>query len=399
MLTEDQSLFEASNLDNRHSELLISGALLSQRLKDFEEMGQPCFDSVPADQIVKILDAVKEYESLLLPPKACIGCLSCNKPRRTGIEYERRLLTVHAKVVGAIFMLRIAIIGYNCDIINEEGKKYSNYGIKMNTLANTLEAINVKTNDRAKEELKEVLELVEEFVNDFIATEMKDSFNEAMKRIRKTKELLNPDNGKVISKKILVSAQVNMQEIMNSAASVSAAKSKEKMDQLDVEVLALKEASTQLLNAYRNLEEPVLAAQMSDVLEQYKEQTEDLEKTLDNKLKTMKKLWKTVRGQSTYRPVAVLDDSFDDFKASNAVASVAGVGMGAVGAGVGVMGAGVNAAAYGVGVAAAGAGNLVGKVGQIAVNIPNKTISMASHVPTKVITTATALPKIFGKEG
>eukprot|EP01042_Synura_sphagnicola_P000452 gene452-479_t len=272
----------------------------------------------------------------------------------------------------------------------------------MNALANTLEGINVRTNENAKEDLRVTLEAVEEFVKDFFSAEMKNSFNEALKRIKLTREILSPENGgnsnsgHKVTKRMIVNAQANLQEIMNSAADVSAMKCKEKMDDLERQSAALREATKLLLNGYRSLEEPVSAAQLEEVLERHKEFTEELEKALDNKLKLLKKQWKTIRGQSTLRPIAIYEETDGGSLSSlNPVTTV-----GAVGAGIGM---GVGAAAAGVGAAAVGAGNWAGKVGHMTAAIPYKAATIAANVPTKVVTAAIQLPKgaankIFGKD-
>jgi len=195
---------------------------------------------------------------------------------------------------------------------------------------------------------------------------------------------------------MIVNAQANLQEIMNSAADVSAMKCKEKMDDLERQSAALREATKLLLNGYRSLEEPVSAAQLEEVLERHKEFTEELEKALDNKLKLLKKQWKTIRGQSTLRPIAIYEETDGGSLSSlNPVTTV-----GAVGAGIGM---GVGAAAAGVGAAAVGAGNWAGKVGHMTAAIPYKAATIAANVPTKVVTAAIQLPKgaankIFGKD-
>ena len=401
-LYEDQLLFESSNFDNRHSELLQNGSLLCQKLKEFEGLGNSCFENLPVDLVRKLSETVKDYQALLLPPKILGCCVSCIKSKRTGLEYEKKLLDVHIRVIGAIFILQISMISFTSELINEDGKRFSSYGIRMNALANTLEGINVRTNENAKEDLRVTLEAVEEFVKDFFSAEMKNSFNEALKRIKLTREILSPENGgnsnsgHKVTKRMIVNAQANLQEIMNSAADVSAMKCKEKMDDLERQSAALREATKLLLNGYRSLEEPVSAAQLEEVLERHKEFTEELEKALDNKLKLLKKQWKTIRGQSTLRPIAIYEETDGGSLSSlNPVTTV-----GAVGAGIGM---GVGAAAAGVGAAAVGAGNWAGKVGHMTAAIPYKAATIAANVPTKVVTAAIQLPKgaankIFGKD-
>lgn len=371
MITEDQSLFEASNFDSRHENLITTGATLCSKLKELEDAGQDCVDSLSHEQRKTVVECILEYQELLLPPKVCGACpLMCQKQaHRNGPEYEKRLLIVHAKMVESIFIISVALISYEIEQTNAGGKQYTNYAIRMNALANTLEGIVVKTNDHAKDELKEVVEAVDDFVKDFFNKEMKDSVADATKRIRKTRDILNPDSAKNITKRSLVSAQASLQEIMNSAAAVSAAKSKEKMEGLDRLGGQLKETYETAVSSYRDMEEPMGALKLEVLLERHKETVDILERSTDETIKLLKKQWKTVRGQSTYRPVAVYEMDAEDLK-PQAVVAAAGAGLGAAGAGIGA--------------AAVGAGNLVGSVaGKVGGGVVDAA-KAAAYVPKKM---------------
>eukprot|EP01041_Mallomonas_annulata_P009441 gene9440-19613_t len=375
-LIEDQTLFESSNYDQRHGTIIKCGGFFSAALKTFEESGEECVESLPLEQRQRVMNAINEYEALLLPPKAFLGCIPCGGESRNGVEYEKKLLSIHAKVVEATFILQVATKTYECDKINERGRQYSSYSSKLNSLANLLEGIVVKNNANARDEIKSALHSVEDFVNDFIANEMKESLAEANKRIRKTKDILNIDSGKEVTKRALVNAQANLQEILNSAASVTAARSKEKMDIIEKEIESIKESSEAVMGAYKDLEEPMSAQKMEELLESHKLYAEDLGKTIHNKLNTIKKQWKTIRGQATYRPVAVYEMEMEDLRPSVVVANV--------GAGVNSAADGVAGAANAMAGAASGGVNLAGKVGFKAASIAVQAVS----APTKAVTSA-----------
>eukprot|EP00607_Mallomonas_marina_P005129 CAMPEP_0182429162 /NCGR_PEP_ID=MMETSP1167-20130531/25560_1 /TAXON_ID=2988 /ORGANISM="Mallomonas Sp, Strain CCMP3275" /LENGTH=460 /DNA_ID=CAMNT_0024612521 /DNA_START=40 /DNA_END=1422 /DNA_ORIENTATION=- len=369
MLIEDQTLFESTDFDQSHDALIQSGGLFSKALQKFEQ-DEKCVESLPLDQKQRIINTITEYQLLLLPPKIFVGCMCLKQDKRSGPEYESRLLTVHAKIIESTYILQIAMRSMECEKISENGKQYSAYASKMNALANTLEGMVVRNNKNAKDEINTILESVEEFVRDFFANVMKESLNEANKRLKKTREILHPDHGKEVTKRSLVTAQANLQEIMNSAASVSASKSKEKMDQIDKEIELLKGATDQMNGAYKQLEEPMAEHRMDDLLDYHRTYAENLSTSLDSRLKQLKKIWKTIRGQSTYRPVAVYEIEMEDYKPAN-VATITGSGVS------GAMGSTVGAAASGAGKVSFKA---VGAAAQIAVH--------AVSAPTKVVTSA-----------
>lgn len=310
----DQSLFE-SELGNelqgvQHSELVSLGNKMIKRFRIFVDMGKVFADQQQPNVLAKMLEALQDYEYLLMPPKVFGGYCPCLKPARSGPEYDKRYLIVRCKVVAGTFLAHSILIESKGEKINMDSMHFADYSNKMNSIFNNLQSIQTKGNDAAREtaknEILAALELVNRFMKSF-EEETAEFKAEVRRRIASTSELLTSrpagESGG-ISRRILVKAQSSLQEIMNSAAGVSLSKSKEAVDDLERLNKELKNARTSQVAEFQSLEDRMQANNILDMLYRLREDMEIVNSDAGSKIRDALKRWNLVKSQSTQRPVA-----------------------------------------------------------------------------------------------
>ena len=234
----DQSLFQAE-LGNElpgalHAELVELGSIMARILRVFVDKGKFFSDQQQPNVLGKMIEAVHDYISLLMPAKVCGGFCPCLKPARSGPEYEKRYLMSRTKVVSVTFLAHSILIENKAEKYNMDSMHFADFANKMNNIFNVLSSISTKGNDDQREntrgELLNALEMVNRFMKSF-DEETTDFKAECRRRLTSTNELLTtrPADGGAITRRVLVKAQSSLQEIMNTAAALSLQRAREAM--------------------------------------------------------------------------------------------------------------------------------------------------------------------------
>lgn len=310
----DQSLFQ-SELGNElqgavHTELVALGGKMIKRFRAFVDMGKVFADQQQPNVLAKMLEAVQDYEYLLMPPKVFGGYCPCLKPARSGPEYDKRYLIVRCKVVAGTFLAHSILIESKGEKINMDSMHFADYSNKMNGIFNSLQSIQTRGSDAAREtaknEILAALELVNRFMKSF-EEETAEFKAEVRRRLASTNELLTSrpagESGG-ISRRILVKAQSSLQEIMNSAAGVSLTKAKEAVDELERLNKELKDARAAQVTEFQALEDRMQANNIMDMLYRLREDMEIVNSDAGSKIRDALKRWNLVKSQSAQRPVA-----------------------------------------------------------------------------------------------
>ena len=173
-LIDDQSLFQAEPPETC-KELVIAGKSMVESLVEFKALGKFFWMSLPETDLAEIIYAIKEYKSILLPPKICCGLgayFSCLvKLSRSGIEYEKRLFSTHAIVIDACYSLKLIVIGNFLEKMNSESMQYLDYVNRMNGISNSLANLSTKGGDHLREnariELLAMLDQIDRFIKHY----------------------------------------------------------------------------------------------------------------------------------------------------------------------------------------------------------------------------------------
>jgi hypothetical protein len=342
-ITDDQSLFEADPPDTCH-ELVLAGRDMVDALTEFRALGNFFWMTLPEIDLMEIQNAVEQYKLMLLPPNICFGlnkCCPCLvKLQRSGVEYEKKLMTTHALLVESGYSVRLIVLEQAIDKMNTESMHYVEYVNRMNAIFNSLGSISTRGSDQSRDnarvQLLALLEQVDRFVKHYFPEEGENHLfrMEASRRVVQTGEILSskpvrqsqgnpstPSTG--IHRRILVKALANMQEIMNSAVGIAAAKANEFAESNEVELNTCARISGDLLVArdkriksISDLENRALNLQLDDLIARIKEDGERRHNDALGKLREAVKRWKVVKTQSVYRNVAVYEE--DDSSSATA---------------------------------------------------------------------------------
>jgi hypothetical protein len=259
-----------------------------------------------------------------------------------------------------------------------ESMHYADYANRLNTLHNTLSAISTKGNDQAREnarvELLAALESVDRFMKSF-EPETTEFRSECNRRVASTNELLSSrtSDGVPISRRILVKAQSSLQEIMNSAASVSMRKSRECVTALDTLAKELKAARDAEITAFNNLENKMNDNNLMDLLHRLREDSEVTHSDASSKIRDSTKRWNTVKTLSNPRPVIEYQEE-QEFR-STSISNAFGAGAGGPGG------------APDPEKLLRDAGKNIGKVGKTVANLPGKAAKEGVKVMTDTVNT------------
>lgn len=314
-LEEDQSFFEAEvgqELQGIHHENLVRlGGKMAKKLRLFANVGQSFAESLQPDFLTKIIGTIQEYGHLIMPPKVFGGFCPCLKPARDGPEYDKRFRAILAKVVSTLFVCQAVVIENTGEKLNMDSMHFQDYANRMNTLHTTLTSISTKGNEQAREgcriELLASVEAVNRFMRSF-DTDVEEFKAESKRRLASISELLSIPADGGISRRILVKAQSSLQEIMNSAASVSMKKSKENLTALEALANDLKEIRNTEVTMFNEMESKMQESNLMDVLHRLREDSEVVHSDSASKLRDGIKRWTAVKKQSAPRPVAEYSD-------------------------------------------------------------------------------------------
>lgn len=310
-LEEDQSLFESElgqELQGvQHENLIRLGGKMTKKLRLFAKLGQGYAESLQPDFLPKITEAIEEYEHLIMPPKVFGGFCPCLKPARDGPEYDKKFRATLAKVVSTLFVCQAVVIEDAGEKLNMDSMHFADYANRMNTLQTVLSSISTQGNEQAREgcriELLKAVESVNRFMKSF-DVDVQDFLRETERRLNFISDTLQARGEGGLSRKALVGAQSSLQEIMNTAASVSMKKSKESVGSLETLKKSLEEIRLQELAAFDEMESRMRESGLMDLLSRLKEDSETVFSDSNSKLRDGLKRWAQVRGLSVAKPVA-----------------------------------------------------------------------------------------------
>jgi hypothetical protein len=232
--------------------------------------------------------------------------------------------------------------------------QYQEYANSMNGLADELSTISTRGGDQAREkarqELLAMLEKVSRFINSRFFTDDSNSSQFvllATRRIQRTNEILTtkstqlsraqaggqstPSSG--FPRNLLMKAQADIQEILNSAAERGATKASDFSAEKNVEL----NTGTRIradLNMIANdawkklnvLDSRMLNLQLDDLLRQHKDQVDKRYKDADAKLKECSKRWNIVKNHCRMRDVAIYEEDPDQSKSNAGTPVMSGGG-------------------------------------------------------------------------
>ena len=310
-LEEDQSLFESElgqELQGiQHENLIRLGGKMTKKLRSFAKLGQSYAETLQPDFLPKITEAIEEYEHLIMPPKVFGGFCPCLKPARDGPEYDKKFRATLAKVVSTLFVCQAVVIEDAGEKLNMDSMHFADYANRMNTLHTTLAAISSQGNEQAREgcriELLKAVESVNRFMKSF-DVDVQDFLRETERRLNSISDSLQARGEGGLSRKALIGFQSSLQEIMNTAASVSMKKSKESVGALENLKKSLEEIRLQELAAFDEMESRMRESGLMDLLARLKEDSETVFSDSNSKLRDGLKRWAQVRGLSVAKPVA-----------------------------------------------------------------------------------------------
>ena len=307
------------------------GKQLLKKLRQFSKMGQSFAETLPPDFVNKLTDSIISYRDLIMPPKVCGGYCPCLKPARSGIEYEKKMMTVKAKMASSIFLCQAVIIEHRGETHNMQSMHFADYANKMNSIFNTLSEIKCSGSEKALENARKKLQpcivSIEKFISNFEEDFAEGIFkNEAMRKLKSTQELLvsrqqlsdseGTNTGIPISKRVLVKAQSSLQEIMNSAANIASTEAKEHLLELDKLSTDLKKARDQEVNTFNQLEDGMHENNLMDMLHRLREDSEVVHSDASSKVRDSIKRWSSVKTQSVQRKVVEYEEEMDFLKSS-----------------------------------------------------------------------------------
>jgi hypothetical protein len=202
-LEADQSFFE-SKLETElqgvhHEDLVRLGGKMSKKARLFADKGQAFADQLRPDFIVKITEAIQDYQLLIMPPKAIFGGIfACLKPAREGPEYDKKFLATYSKVVSTVYITQSVLLEQTADQMNVDAIHFGDYTNRMNILHSRLSSISTNGNEKTREgcriELLASVEAVNHFLKSF-DSDTKEFKAESKRRLSSTNELLSSPGG------------------------------------------------------------------------------------------------------------------------------------------------------------------------------------------------------------
>ena len=334
-LLEDQSLFVADPIEN-HEELVSAGQSMCDRLEDLRNsLGEVNIDNLAIDEsststMQSIMEAITAYHELLMPKKACgplsIICAACFN-RRSGTEYERKKMSVHSNVANATFAAQILIIEHQGEFMHNESSHLSDCVKRVGTLATELVKIKSTGGESQRESARQELLSKQDQVNNFIKQYIPEDNPmraEAESRIIGVGEKLTARRKSAegvhipMNRRFLVSAQVTMQEIMNTAAGISHAKAKESIDFINKQLATLEYAKNDELKVYEELTPKMRELELDNLIENLKEVSDVRCSNTRGKLQGTLKRWRIIEKDSerAVKPIVVYEEEPDPYKPS-----------------------------------------------------------------------------------
>lgn len=332
-LSQDQTFYESELINQdefkgiRHEEIIKLGSVMCKRLRKFAEKGEIFMEDLPSPDILpKFTDSIYSYQNLIVPPKVFGGFCPCLKPARDGPEYDRKYFITKSKMVASIFISYAILIHHKGEEIVSKSSHYDVYVDDMNKVFNSLSEIKCTNSEpkhleNIRRKLTVSLEAVDRFIQLHGDRTGKPEFKvEAQRTLKKVQDLLtakpqtpsptiNPDgtttSGSVaIGRRILIKAQATMQEIMNSAAAISATEAKEQLDVLDNLSKTLKKSRESEINQFNSMEEQMHELTIIDVLSRLREDSEVIHSDANSKIRDSIKRWTAIKNKSNQRKVA-----------------------------------------------------------------------------------------------
>lgn len=309
-LEEDQSYYEAALghelRGHPHVELVILGGKMCKKVRLFADYGQNA--DLQDAFVSKVIDTLKVYMNLLMPPKIFGGFCPCLKPARFGPEYEKRFVVVLARVVSALFECEAVVIEFCSERINLGSLHFVDYLSRMNVIQCTLSSISgrltVKGREALRIELTAVIEMVRKYLILFNA-ETIELISESDDKLDSLTEMLIAPAEWNIAKIVLVKVISTLQKVMNSAAELSFKKSKDNLRTLDSLNSQLKSAWDAEVAAFCAIEARIDDRILKDNLHTLVMESEDIHFKAISKIKEGMKAWTTIKCQSNCRPVMV----------------------------------------------------------------------------------------------
>jgi len=305
---------------------------MCKKLRIFAKKGQQFAETLPPDFLSKIEESMISYQNLMVPPKILGGYCPCLKPARSGPEYDKKLMTVKAKMVSTLFLCQAVIIESEAEHHNMQSMHFSDFSNKMNSIFSALSEIKCTGNDRSLENSRKKLlpciVSIEKFILTFEEDFIGSSFQtEAPRRLKSAQELLvsrqqpNQSEGASVaipvSKRVLVKALSSLQEIMNSAASISSSKAKEHLMKLDTLMSELKKVRDYEVAVFNQLEDGMHENNLMDMLHRLREDSEIVHSDTSSKLRDAMKRWSSVKTQSVPRKVVEYEDENESLYGTN----------------------------------------------------------------------------------
>lgn len=347
-LERDQTFFENEishgelKGNDNHETLVKYGGKMCGVLKKFADKG-PNFACNKNDLLVIFVAAIKEYTLLLMPKKVCGGMFSCCKASRSGAAYDLKYYSARSKCIAAILGSKSALLYEDGDNYNTESMNYTNYARKANDIQGILSAI--KSNkigdaakDKSRKELIAAVDKVKQFLRSF-EDQSSSIYDDAQRRVTSCSELLTISNKKslkgkasksgaedggadasdgssLISNRTLVKVQASLQEVMNSAVSISLGKAKQSINDLKRLNDILNEENKKAELGLQKIK-PQLDPKYYDTISS---QCKDWYNQTSTLLKEASKRWEKVKAESSPRPVI---EYIDESSFSGAVTSAA----------------------------------------------------------------------------
>jgi vacuolar-type H+-ATPase subunit E/Vma4 len=334
-LSQDQTFYESDLLNSdelrgvRHEELIKLGGIMCKRLKKFAEKGEIFADELPPDILPKFIDSITSYQTLIIPPKVFGGFCPCLKPARNGPEYDRKFFITKAKMVSSIFVSYALLINKKADDIVSRSSHFDVYVDDMNRVFVGLQEIKCSNSEpkhleAVRRKLNVSLEGVDKFIQLHGERTGKPEFRtEAIRSLKKVQDLLTvkpptpttgidgpggasaATSGSVpIGRRILIKAQSTLQEIMNSAAAISATEAKQQIEQLESLNKTLKKSRESEVAQFNSMEEQMTELNVTDVLNRLREDSEIIHSDASSKVRDSIKRWTNIKNKSAQRKVA-----------------------------------------------------------------------------------------------
>jgi hypothetical protein len=332
-MAQDQAFYESELIHQdelkgvRHEEIVKLGSIMVKRLQKFAAKGETFMDDLPSPDILpSFIDAIQSYQLLIVPPKPFGGFCPCLKPARDGPEYDRKFFSTKAKMVSSVFVSYAILILKKGEEVSSRCSQFDVFVDDMNRVFNPLCEIKCVSSDpkhleNVRHKLLKELDNVDKFIQLHADRSGKPEFKvEAVRSIRKVQDLLvtkaaaSASSGDTssastttsvpIGRRILIKAQSTLQEIMNSAAAISASEGREQLEMLENLLKTLKKSRDSEVSQFNSMEEQMNELTIIDVLSRLREGSEIIYSDANSKIRDCIKRWQNIKNKSTQRKVA-----------------------------------------------------------------------------------------------